>query len=113
MDELGNKLGFKMLDDWYKITRKTLVDIIDIKLFESYHNSTYNLLSNVYPHHDWNKWKFKPISWEDPNIRLQFFDWLSNKLGFKNLDNWYNVKQMDIILHGEKDFFENTKVLLL
>src|SRR4051812_32968078 len=48
-------------------------------------------------------WKFRRTSnsnWKNQENHKQFFDWLFNQLGYKEMDDWYNVTTRDIHKHG-------------
>src|SRR5690349_8425763 len=38
--------------------------------------------------------------WEKKENQKWFFHWLGKRLGYKDLDDWYNVTTRDIIRHG-------------
>jgi hypothetical protein len=57
MDELGTQIGFKYLDDWYKITWKDLEGTIGASIVKR-QNSPLQLLQFVYPRHHWENERF-------------------------------------------------------
>lgn len=50
-----------------------------------------------------NKYSQTPKGfWEKPENKKQFFNWLGNQLGYKSMDDWYNVTNEDIQKRGGK-----------
>ena len=39
--------------------------------------------------------KVKKGSWDDKNNHIRYIEWLGNKLDYKTMEDWYNVKQND------------------
>src|SRR5690349_7957226 len=37
--------------------------------------------------------------WEKLNNQQQFFDWMATQLGYKEMDDWYNITHEDIQKH--------------
>ena len=44
--------------------------------------------------------RVQPDFWEDKENHLKFFNWLGIQLGYKHLDDWYNLTTKDIQRHG-------------
>lgn len=92
---LGAQLGYKTMDDWYNITLQGICKHGGYGLLSVYYgNSTLKALQGVYPEHNWVPWKFgySPQGfWEKQENRKQFFDWLGIQLGYKDMNDWYNV----------------------
>ena len=108
-DNLGVKLGYKCLDDWYNVTTKDIYQNGgQLILSARYNGSPSWALQVVYPHHNWQLEKFthKPqrfwMSTETFNHQ-KFFDWLMKQLGYKCMEDWYNVTVEDIYNDGGKD----------
>ncbi len=55
----------------------------------------FQLLSNIYPEHEWLPWKFQqPVPkgfYNDPSNRRKFVDWVAAELHIKEMSDWYNV----------------------
>lgn len=100
-DWLGKYLGFKSKEDYYKLTRTDIEQNGGISLLGQYNNSIFNAISTAYPEYDWLPWKFGYIPkfyWDDIKNRRKFLDWLGNFLGYKTLEDWYNLNTK--ILHS-------------
>src|SRR4051794_855917 len=58
----------------------------------------------MYPDHKWQRWRINERApqgfWKNRDNQRQFFDWLGTRLGYKEMDDWYNVTQDDIYKHG-------------
>jgi len=60
MDWLGKELGNKKMNEWYHISKKSIVEKGGAPLLSKFRNSTSKLLQYVYPEHSWifpNKWR--------------------------------------------------------
>jgi hypothetical protein len=96
---LGKELGFKMLEDWYKLQLKDLVDNGGSFFVEKHRNSLPKIMQSIYPDVEWLPWKFDRFSkgfWNDPQSQRSFFDWLGRKLGYKDINDWCNLN-LDLI----------------
>ena len=59
MNWLGRKLGYKTLEDWYKVSGKNFTDNGGGGLLNNYHNASHiNLIKSVFPDYEWLEWKF-------------------------------------------------------
>lgn len=61
-----------------------------------YHMSLPNILTSLYPDHNWLPWKFVSMPnsssyWTDIKNQRMFLDWVSQELFFKNYDQFYSV----------------------
>ena len=59
-----------------------------------------SLLSKVYPDHKWLPWLFKHVPsnwWESMENRLQYLEWLKQKLNYTTLEDWYKVTYEDFM----------------
>src|SRR5437763_1774865 len=48
------------------------------------------------------QWRFDRVPmefWKNTKTRREFFDWLGNQLGYKSMDDWYNVTVENIHEH--------------
>src|SRR5258708_7454890 len=92
------------MDDWYNVSKEDIVKNGGNKLLAGYYNdSPSKALHSVYPEHNWILWKFKgvpPGYWGKAGSHKLFFDWLYKALGYKCMDDWYNVTKEDITKNG-------------
>lgn len=57
----------------------------------------------LYPDHQWQLWRFSQVPkgyWENHHHQKQFFDWLGQQCGIKDLSDWYNLNITDIATKG-------------
>src|SRR5690349_21128292 len=98
---LGDKLGYKCLEDWYQVTAEDFNRNGGGGLLRnSFGNSPSKALKSIYPDHEWKLWNFKTVPqgyWEKTENQRAFFDRLSKTLGYECLEDWYNVTREDII----------------
>ena len=91
---LGKKLGYKNMDDWYQITVKSINDNHGRTLLKKYNDSPIMFLESVFPDTEWLPWKFAMISrcyWICKENHKTYIDWLGKELGYKNMDDWYQI----------------------
>jgi hypothetical protein len=101
MDNLGNKLGFKNLKDWYCITTKAMTSNGGVTIINRYGGSPLKVLQAVY-FHEWIPWKFSTVPkgyWGKWENQRNFIDWLGSALGFKEMEAWYHITLKEIIQH--------------
>lgn len=76
---LGIQLGYKQLDDWYKLTKEDISRYGGVGLLEHLNGSNASALVTLFPEHDWMLWKFgckTTNCWKSQSTQRQFFDWL-------------------------------------
>lgn len=102
---LGKRLGYQNLDDWYSVTQEDIYKHGGQVLLTNYYSSSPSeALKAVFPQHNWMMWKFGQTPkgfWENSANQRDFFDWLGKQLGYKELDDRYNVTAEDIYKHGK------------
>ena len=81
---LFDTLGYKCMDDWYKITLSDIYKNGGKKLLsEIFNGSPSNALQSIYPEHNWVVWKFLNIPkhgyWDSPQNCRNFFDWIGSQ----------------------------------
>ncbi len=98
MDWLGEKLGFKTSEDWYKITQKDFIGNKGRTLLKYYQGSPITAVKEYIPDYNWKEWFFDNVSrnfWEDPKNRRRYMEWLAQIRKFKNPEDWYEVTLED------------------
>src|SRR5689334_11532477 len=98
------KLGYKSMDDWYKINQGDIFKNGGKWLLaEHYNDSPTKALLSVYPEHNWilERFKNKPKGhWKSEQNRRSYFDWLGIQLGYKDMNEWYQITAQDIHQNG-------------
>jgi hypothetical protein len=95
-DYLGNQMNYKTLDDFYNLSMDSVKMYGGASLLENFYGNTLtDAMQDIYPHHTWYAWKFsqnvKPRFWESNTQERIVLDLLGNQLGFKRMEDWYNV----------------------
>src|SRR5690348_15534624 len=91
IDDLGKKLGFTQLDDWYSVTQDQIIENGGGGLLDHFKGSPFRLIQSVYPEHRWevDKMRKKPPGyWNIQENQKGFMDNLRRKLGFTSMDDW-------------------------
>jgi hypothetical protein len=113
LDVLGSKLGYSQLDDWYNVRAEDIVVAGGESLLRKYNGAVMKLLQSVYTH-PWIVWKFKIIPhgfWDSLQKQREFLEWLRQKLGIRQLDEWYNVSPVIVVENGGGDLLWRYKSL--
>lgn len=103
-DLLGAKLGYKSMDDWYKLRQRDILKNGGAHLNE-FVVSPSKALRTVYPDHNWTLWKFHFVPlryWEDISNLRSFFDWVGTQLEYKQMEDWYSISLSQIQKLGGK-----------
>eukprot|EP01118_Nematostelium_gracile_P001311 TRINITY_DN1134_c0_g1_i1.p1 TRINITY_DN1134_c0_g1~~TRINITY_DN1134_c0_g1_i1.p1 ORF type:complete len:375 (+),score=67.80 TRINITY_DN1134_c0_g1_i1:56-1180(+) len=58
LDRLATKLNIQTMEDWYTVTRTLLYQQGAGKLLQRFHNSTFKMMSCVFPEHSWDQHSF-------------------------------------------------------
>lgn len=103
---LGDRLGYKKLEDWYNVTYGDFCVNFGRGFMGYYGNSPINALKDCFSEYNWIEWFFSTVPnnfWQNKNNRINYFNWLGQKLNYHNLDDWYNITR-DILMsnHGHR-----------
>lgn len=94
-DWLQEQLGYKSMDDWYQVTKDQLQQFGAKKVLgKEYGNCPSKALQSAYPQHKWLPWRFSSVPigyWTDMSHQRALFDWMGVQLGYKKMDDWYDV----------------------
>jgi hypothetical protein len=79
---IGEELGISEMDDWYNVTTVDLRHRGGVALLGQYGHNMYNILSTLYPQHEWLEWQFKSVTqgfWDNfSNQVFMHFHWLKS-----------------------------------
>ncbi|MCP4661260.1 MAG: hypothetical protein GY856_38135 [bacterium] len=102
LDWLGEQLGYKKPEDWYRIKGDDLIDHYGNSLLKRYHGNPGHVVMANFPESEWLEWYFVPLPhafWESMANRRRYLDWLGKKLGFQEMEDWYRVQTQDFREH--------------
>jgi hypothetical protein len=101
---LGERLGFREMDDWYALTVSDLQRNCGARLCSRHWRSSPMVaVKECFPGHEWHEWLFAHVPrgfWDVRANRHQFMRWLGRQLGFRRPRDWYRICQNDIEAHG-------------
>jgi very-short-patch-repair endonuclease len=100
MEWLFNKLEYKKMEDWYKLTEDLLRANYGRGLLDNYNDFTYNIVSNIFDTYEWLPWKFDRAYrgfWKDLNNQRRYMDWLFKELKYETLEDFYKITFEDIV----------------
>jgi hypothetical protein len=101
LESLGReKLGVKSLDDWYSVSLKDVKQELSF-ITTRYKDSLFAALKKLYPHHNWDPLRrctqVPRGHWSSEHAQRDALERLGReKLGVKELDDWYAVNAMDV-----------------
>jgi hypothetical protein len=99
MEEFGQKLKVKQLEDWYNVAGKDVKTEVSA-FMHRYNGSLYEALRDVYNEYPWDPSKFKTVPrgyWNNIENRRQRMEEIGEKLRVKKREDWYNVSGKDVI----------------
>ena len=79
---LGKKLGYTTMEDWYKVRQHDFIDNRGYQLIHIYGN-TASIVMAIYNSHNWMPWKFKASPQKllsNMSVLRQFFSYLTDEL---------------------------------
>lgn len=59
LEEVGNKIGIKKYEDWYKVTQLIIEEHGGRSILWHNNNSLYRALMIAFPEFYWQRWKFQ------------------------------------------------------
>ncbi|MCP4659821.1 MAG: hypothetical protein GY856_30835 [bacterium] len=92
---LGGQLGFKTLEDWYRIRIRDFLDNRGGALVTRTKGGMISLIMSHFPKYEWQEWRFNVTPsgfWDNPTNRRRYLEWLGNKLSYKKPDDWYGLQ---------------------
>jgi hypothetical protein len=98
---LGQELNYKNQEDWYQITGNVIDNKHGGRLLQGFYNGSVILfLRDNFPEYTWLPWKLRSTPtnfWKDKANRLQYFDWLGEKLSLKYVIDYDQLTRKDMI----------------
>ena len=99
MQWLGQRLGYRRMDDWYEISIDNFRQNRGKGLITYYHASPVRAVIDLVPRQNWCEWKFRqlpPDFWETAKNRRRYLRWLGKELGFRRREDWYGIRAAEI-----------------
>jgi hypothetical protein len=90
-------------EDWYNITKATLIRHGGRGLLHYYGGSPSACLMYSIPDIDWQMWRFEKVPhgyWDEIYNQRKYFDWLAERKDMKTPQEWYSLTDQDIIENG-------------
>jgi hypothetical protein len=99
-DDLAELLNISVIEDWYKVSTVQLDTAIG-----NTHNDVpaENLLTNIFPHTNWQLWRFERVSsefWKHKENQMEFIFWLEEQLNITSKDQWHRISISQIQAAG-------------
>ena len=96
---LGQQLGYRKVDDWYKITTYDFNHNRGGYVLALYWGSSAVAAVKEYLFlNDWKEWLFgvcPKAFWKDRSNHRRYMQWLGGRLGFREPEDWYQVTNKD------------------
>eukprot|EP01114_Cavostelium_apophysatum_P016027 TRINITY_DN4492_c0_g1_i1.p1 TRINITY_DN4492_c0_g1~~TRINITY_DN4492_c0_g1_i1.p1 ORF type:complete len:534 (-),score=111.87 TRINITY_DN4492_c0_g1_i1:429-2030(-) len=113
LQDLAEELKLRAPDDWYKVTLQNFKEHNGAELARLYRNDLPSLFTKLLPNINWKDWRFnvkmsetESIStWKNLETLRECLDLIGAELGFKSLEDWYQVSQTEVTsLDGFQNF---------
>jgi hypothetical protein len=98
LNQLGTKLGYTKIEDWYQVNGKHFKQNGLYRLLSIYGGSYYLLLKTLIPSYNWLPWLFvsTPYTiWNDVSTRIDYVNWLFTVLNYNQIEDWYNITKQN------------------
>jgi len=99
---LFNELGFQDIEDWYQLENRILNANYGAGMHRRFNGSPLQMLRYFYPEKDWLEFRFSMAPkgyWGSKESLVNYMDWLGSELGFKKMEDWYEVITEDFNRH--------------
>jgi hypothetical protein len=93
---LGARLGYRCLDDWYRVKYSDFTKNYGLMLVRGYRGSVSALVTDLIPRRQWCEWKFTrvpPGFWDCLENRRRYLLWLGRQLGRHRQKDWRQVSR--------------------
>lgn len=104
---LGEINGWQRPEDFYGLTKKMIVDNKGGVILRDYR--VVDLPSLIHPDFPFRPWLFSQSPkyfWKSKENRVEYFEWLGNKLGFREPADWYGLTKELLINNGGTGLFK-------
>eukprot|EP01114_Cavostelium_apophysatum_P014359 TRINITY_DN3702_c0_g1_i1.p1 TRINITY_DN3702_c0_g1~~TRINITY_DN3702_c0_g1_i1.p1 ORF type:complete len:614 (+),score=148.50 TRINITY_DN3702_c0_g1_i1:97-1938(+) len=108
-DHLSKNLKIRSTEDWYKVSSAQIEQLGGGSLLKIYDGDIGAALRSAYPEHRWEEWRFdklpKDFAENHPRVKAMIA-WGAQKLGVKQLDDWYQVTSHSMYELGFRSLVE-------
>jgi hypothetical protein len=97
--------NFQSQEDWYSVSGNSISKFGGSGLLLEYSNSLAKALESVYSEFMWDSWKFgnNPHGlWSTLSSQRRFMDYISENLGMRTFEDWYQVNTLEFRKLGGK-----------
>jgi hypothetical protein len=110
---LGHKLHFQYMEDYYQLTADLFSENYGGGVLSCYwRGSPMGSVTDCFPNYDWKHWlfTFTPAGfWKKRENRRSYLQWLGEKLGYRSIEDWYNVSYLDFLQNKGGSILLNCK----
>lgn len=104
-DWLAKKIGITNPEDWYNVTKQTIIDNHGSGIISNhYNNSLLAALEDLYPQFKWLPWLFRGGAhrayFQTKANRKLFFIWLAEKMEISSQEEWGRVTKDIVAKYG-------------
>jgi len=106
---LGDLLGFKSYNDWYKISNMAMRRNNGSSLLRQYKSSARHAVMAVFNEHQWSEWKFDSVPrgwWKNKANQRKFMDWAIKQLNITDFEQYYKLTKAEIVKLGGSSTFK-------
>ncbi len=110
---LGKQLGLSSAEDWVQVKRRDFVAFFGVSLIQEYYdNSLAKAIQELFPGNGFHPWEYFQVPtgyWDEPASCRDYLDWLGERLGFKQTEDWYQVRREDFRQNNGAGFIKRFK----
>jgi hypothetical protein len=111
---LGGKLRFRYMEDWYKLTHEDIKHNSGAGLAVTYWRaSAIEGVQECFPEYDWQEWRFARAPqgfWKVCENRHRYMRWLRQRLGCRQPEDWYAVRQEDFVANFGRECIKHYRM---
>ena len=119
MEWLGELLGYRKWEDWYRVSAEDLERNKGSVLLVEYDSCLSDIVKRCFPEHDWKEWLFERTPkgfWHHRKNRMRCLEWLGERLGYKQPGDWYRITQHDCVANGGRRllrYYNSSPIVML
>lgn len=109
MKWLAAQLNIRRPDDWYRVTNKDFTRHKGGAFLLEYRSTVSAAVMACHPRYPWKEWLFDKTPkkfWKSTANRRRYMDWLGERIGVRQPDDWYAVTVNDFKAHRGRQFLK-------